>query len=106
MIVLNKNQTNRLLGYPADARLLIINADDFGMCHAINAAIFRTLKKGVASRLVAYDLGGKLARLGFLRGQRGQYSTAYTQRSVVAGSISVRSGLIQACVGKDTEPCS
>jgi len=45
--LLNKGQTNRLLGYPGDARLLIINADDFGMCHAINEAIFRALKKGV-----------------------------------------------------------
>jgi len=45
--LLNKGQTNRLLGYPVDARLLIINADDFGMCHAINEAIFRALKKGV-----------------------------------------------------------
>jgi predicted glycoside hydrolase/deacetylase ChbG (UPF0249 family) len=44
---LNKGQTNRLLGYPADARLLIINADDFGMCNAINEAIFRTLKEGI-----------------------------------------------------------
>jgi predicted glycoside hydrolase/deacetylase ChbG (UPF0249 family) len=44
---LNKGQTNRLLGYPVDARLLIINADDFGMCHAINEAIFRALKQGV-----------------------------------------------------------
>jgi predicted glycoside hydrolase/deacetylase ChbG (UPF0249 family) len=40
-------ETNRLLGYPADARLLIVNADDFGMCHATNAAIFRTLTEGV-----------------------------------------------------------
>ena len=47
MTLLNKGQTNRLLGYPLDARLLIINADDFGMCHAINEAIFRALKKGV-----------------------------------------------------------
>ena len=47
MTQLNKGQTNRLLGYPVDARLLIINADDFGMCHAINEAIFRALKKGV-----------------------------------------------------------
>ncbi len=44
---MNKGQTNRLLGYPVDARLLIINADDFGMCHAVNEAIFRALKKGV-----------------------------------------------------------
>ncbi len=41
------SQTNRLLGYPADARLLIINADDFGMCHAVNAAIMRALSEGI-----------------------------------------------------------
>jgi len=45
--LVNNGQTNRLLGYPVDARLLIINADDFGMCHAINEAIFRALQKGV-----------------------------------------------------------
>jgi len=43
----HSGQTNRLLGYPVDARLLIINADDFGMCHAINEAIFRALELGV-----------------------------------------------------------
>jgi predicted glycoside hydrolase/deacetylase ChbG (UPF0249 family) len=43
----NKGQTNRLLGYPVDARLLIINADDFGMCHAVNEAIFRALTQGM-----------------------------------------------------------
>jgi predicted glycoside hydrolase/deacetylase ChbG (UPF0249 family) len=32
---------NRLLGYPADARCLILNADDLGMCHPVNEAIFR-----------------------------------------------------------------
>jgi predicted glycoside hydrolase/deacetylase ChbG (UPF0249 family) len=47
MTQLNQSQTNRMLGYPADARLLLINADDFGMCHAINEAIFRTLKDGL-----------------------------------------------------------
>jgi predicted glycoside hydrolase/deacetylase ChbG (UPF0249 family) len=41
------SQTNRLLGYPADARLLIINADDFGMCQAVNEAIVGTLKAGI-----------------------------------------------------------
>lgn len=47
MVILHKSQTNRLLGYPAEARLLLINADDFGMCHAINEAIFRTLTAGL-----------------------------------------------------------
>jgi predicted glycoside hydrolase/deacetylase ChbG (UPF0249 family) len=41
-------QANQLLGYPADARLLIVNADDFGMCHAVNEAIFQVLKDGIA----------------------------------------------------------
>jgi chitin disaccharide deacetylase len=41
------SQTTKLLGYPDDARLLIINADDFGMCHGITEAIFRSLKEGV-----------------------------------------------------------
>jgi predicted glycoside hydrolase/deacetylase ChbG (UPF0249 family) len=45
----NAGRTNQLLGYPHDARLLIINADDFGMCHANNAAIARTLQAGVVS---------------------------------------------------------
>jgi predicted glycoside hydrolase/deacetylase ChbG (UPF0249 family) len=39
--------TNRLIGYPADARLLIINADDFGMCHSVNEAIIGGLQEGV-----------------------------------------------------------
>lgn len=43
----HQSETNRLLGYPADARLLIINADDFGMCHAATAAIFHSLTEGV-----------------------------------------------------------
>lgn len=47
--LLKASQTNVLLGYPSDARLLIINADDFGMCHAINEATIRTLKNGLAS---------------------------------------------------------
>jgi predicted glycoside hydrolase/deacetylase ChbG (UPF0249 family) len=42
-----KSTTNRLLGYPDAARLLIINADDFGMCHSINEGILRTLAEGV-----------------------------------------------------------
>jgi chitin disaccharide deacetylase len=44
---MNKSQTNRLLGYPDDARLLIINADDFGMCNSVNEAIIQTFKEGM-----------------------------------------------------------
>jgi len=47
MNTVSKGQTNRLLGYPADARLLIINADDFGMCNSVNEAIIRALREGL-----------------------------------------------------------
>src|ERR671916_1491042 len=43
----NTSQTNSLLGYSDDARLLLVNADDFGMCHAINEAIIRSLEEGI-----------------------------------------------------------
>ena len=39
--------TNKLLGYPDDARLLLINADDFGMYRAINEAVVRAFKEGI-----------------------------------------------------------
>jgi predicted glycoside hydrolase/deacetylase ChbG (UPF0249 family) len=47
MVTIEKGNTNRLLGHPDDARLLIINADDFGMCHSINEAITGTLRHGM-----------------------------------------------------------
>ena len=47
MNTMSKSQTNRLLGYPADARLLIINADDFGMCNSTNEGIILTLQEGL-----------------------------------------------------------
>ena len=37
------------LGYGSDDRLLIINADDLGMCHAANVGAFETLNQGIAS---------------------------------------------------------
>lgn len=42
-------RTNELLGYPPDARLLILNADDFGMYPAINDAIITTLMDGIVT---------------------------------------------------------
>jgi hypothetical protein len=37
---------SQLLGYADDARVLIINADDFGMCHAENVATIDGLDRG------------------------------------------------------------
>ena len=43
----HSSQANRLLGYPDDARLLIINADDFGRSHASNMATLGALMEGI-----------------------------------------------------------
>ena len=47
--VVDPRETNARLGYPADARLLIINADDFGMCYAANAATIKAMRDGIVS---------------------------------------------------------
>jgi predicted glycoside hydrolase/deacetylase ChbG (UPF0249 family) len=47
MTTRNTGRANSLLGYPDDARLLLVNADDFGMCHAVNEAIIRSLEEGI-----------------------------------------------------------
>lgn len=49
MIAPGVRPTNEMLGYPADARLLLINADDFGMCHSINVATLRALQEGIVT---------------------------------------------------------
>ena len=43
----NQIRANRILGYPQDARLLIVNADDFGMCHTQNVGTFRAIREGL-----------------------------------------------------------
>jgi predicted glycoside hydrolase/deacetylase ChbG (UPF0249 family) len=43
----NDLSTNQLLGYPDEARLLIVNADDFGMCHAVNEAVMQGMLDGI-----------------------------------------------------------
>lgn len=37
------------LGHPADARLLIVNCDDLGMCHSANEGVYSSLRDGVAT---------------------------------------------------------
>ena len=37
------------LGFGPDDRLLIINADDLGLCHAANVGVFDALESGAAS---------------------------------------------------------
>jgi predicted glycoside hydrolase/deacetylase ChbG (UPF0249 family) len=41
-----KTTVQERLGYPASARLLVIHADDLGMNHSANRAIFEALEKG------------------------------------------------------------
>jgi predicted glycoside hydrolase/deacetylase ChbG (UPF0249 family) len=41
--------SNELLGYPPHARLLIINADDFGMYPSVNRAVVWSIERGIAS---------------------------------------------------------
>ena len=43
----NATSTAQKLAYPEDARLLIINADDFGMCHDQNEATIEGLTRGL-----------------------------------------------------------
>ncbi len=37
------------LGFAADDRVLVINCDDLGMCHAANAGVYESLRTGVAT---------------------------------------------------------
>jgi len=37
------------LGYPADAKLVVINADDLGSCHSANVGVFECLATGTVT---------------------------------------------------------
>jgi predicted glycoside hydrolase/deacetylase ChbG (UPF0249 family) len=37
------------LGHPADAKLLILNCDDLGFCHAANVGVYESLRVGLAT---------------------------------------------------------
>jgi predicted glycoside hydrolase/deacetylase ChbG (UPF0249 family) len=41
--------SSELLGFAADARVLIVNCDDFGMHEAVNAAVVDSIENGIAS---------------------------------------------------------
>lgn len=42
-------RSSELLAFPPGARVLIVNADDFGMYHAVNAAGVESVEEGIAS---------------------------------------------------------
>jgi predicted glycoside hydrolase/deacetylase ChbG (UPF0249 family) len=42
------HRSSELLGFPPDARVLILNCDDFGMYHAVNVAVIRSIEEGIA----------------------------------------------------------
>ena len=46
-MAIETKSTAERLGYAADARVLILNADDFGMCHDQNEGVMTGLKEGV-----------------------------------------------------------
>lgn len=41
--------SSELLGFPTDARVLIVNVDDVGMSHSVNRAALRAIESGLAS---------------------------------------------------------
>jgi len=44
-----RDSSAQLLGFPAEARVLILNCDDLGMHESINAAVLAAVQQGVAS---------------------------------------------------------
>src|SRR5947199_10599473 len=42
-------RSSELLGFPRDARVLIVNCDDLGMYSAVNAAVVESIEQGIAT---------------------------------------------------------
>jgi predicted glycoside hydrolase/deacetylase ChbG (UPF0249 family) len=45
----SESLSSELLGFPTDARVVIINCDDLGMHESVNAAVFEAVQEGIAS---------------------------------------------------------
>lgn len=45
----SSGRSSELLGFAPDARVLIVNCDDFGMYPAVNTAVVRSIREGIAS---------------------------------------------------------
>lgn len=45
----SESLSSELLGFPADARVLIVNCDDLGMHESVNVAVLEAVQEGVAS---------------------------------------------------------
>ncbi|MEV0559084.1 ChbG/HpnK family deacetylase [Streptomyces sp. NPDC050597] len=60
--------SSELLGFPADARVLIVNCDDFGMRRGVNAAVVEAIESGIAgSCSLMVPCGGTEEAMGLLR---------------------------------------
>jgi predicted glycoside hydrolase/deacetylase ChbG (UPF0249 family) len=60
--------SSQLLGFAPGARVLIVNCDDFGMHHDINAAVIESIENGIASSCSLMVTGPAAAdAIGFLR---------------------------------------
>jgi len=63
--------SSELLGFPPDARVLIVNADDFGIYPSVNAAVVRSIEDGIASSCsIMPPCPGARAALGLLQAHR------------------------------------
>ena len=60
--------SSELLGFPADARVLIVNCDDFGMRRGVNAAVVEAIEGGIAASCsLMVPCGGTEEAMRFLR---------------------------------------